>query len=65
VIEDVPICPSLAAVIVASPTDTPVTNPVDETVATAVLLDTQPTARPVNTLPLTSLVSADSCRVLP
>ena len=56
----VPDFPSLAAVIVAVPAATPVTTPVADTVAIAPLLVVHVTTRPVNTLPLASLVVAAS-----
>jgi hypothetical protein len=65
VIDEVPLFPSLAAVIVAPPTATAVTRPEVFTVATAVLLDDQVTALPVSTMLFASLVSADSCWVVP
>jgi hypothetical protein len=61
VIADVPLFPSLVAVIVAAPTETAVTSPELFTVATAVLLDDQLAARPARTPPLASFVSAESC----
>ncbi len=65
VIADVPLLPSLLAVIVAVPNATAVTSPDDETVATLVLLDPQLTVRPVSTLPTESSVIAVSCAVVP
>jgi hypothetical protein len=65
VIDDVPLFPSLVAVIVAPPTETAVTSPTPSTVATAVLLEDQLTARPVTTTLFASLVSAESCCVAP
>jgi hypothetical protein len=65
VIDDVPLFPSLVAVIVAPPTETAVTSPALFTVAIAVLLDDHVTNRPVSTLLLASLVSAESCWVAP
>src|SRR5947208_14199981 len=65
VIAAVPLCPSLVAVIVAAPAVTPVTSPLPLTVATAVLLLAQLTARPDNGLPLASLGVAASCTVWP
>jgi hypothetical protein len=63
VIEDVPLTPSLVAVIVTGPpTATPVTRPLfASTVATDVLFELHVTTRPVSTLPPTSLVTAVSC----
>ena len=51
----VPLCPSLVAVIMADPTATPVTRPLAETVATALLLVVQVTVRPLSGLPFPSL----------
>src|SRR5438876_8197643 len=51
---DVPFFPSLVAVIVAEPAATPVTNPLVLTVATAVLLLTHVTVRPVRGVPFES-----------
>jgi hypothetical protein len=51
VMEAVPDLPSLVAVIVAFPAPTAVTVPLDETVATALLLVVQTTVRPVRTPP--------------
>src|SRR5207302_9575902 len=51
---DVPLCPSLVAVIVAEPAATPVTRPLTDTVATAALLVAHVTARPVRAVPLES-----------
>src|SRR5437773_648632 len=65
VIVEVPLCPSLVAVIVAEPAVTPVTSPLPLTVATAVLLLAQLTARPDNGLPFASLGVAASCTVWP
>src|SRR5438552_2292168 len=65
VIVAVPLCPSLVAVIVAAPAVTPVTTPLPLTVATAVLLLAQLTARPHNGLPFASLGVAASCTVWP
>src|SRR5438094_210264 len=65
VIVVVPLCPSLVAVIVAAPAVTPVTTPLPLTVATAVLLLAQLTARPDNGLPFPSLGVAASCTVWP
>src|SRR5688500_17179019 len=47
------------------PGATPVTNPEAETVAIAVLLDAQPTMRPVRTLPLASCSTAVNWNVAP
>src|SRR5216117_1823647 len=65
VIVAVPPCPSLVAVIVAELAVTPVTSPLPLTVATAVLLLAQLTARPDNGLPFASLGVAASCTVWP
>jgi hypothetical protein len=65
VIEDVPVCVSLVAVIVAAPALTAVTRPVEETVATEEASELHVTARPVRAAPLESLVVAVSCWVLP
>jgi hypothetical protein len=65
VIEDVPLFPSLAAVIVATPGTTAVTRPVLDTAATAGSLDDQLTERPTRMLLLASSISADSCCVAP
>jgi hypothetical protein len=53
-----PLCPSLLAVIVALPDDTPVTTPFDETVAMVLSLLDHPTMRPVSGLPPASSVVA-------
>jgi hypothetical protein len=53
-----PAIPSLVAVMLAVPTETPVTTPCAETVATAVLLDVQTIDRPVRTPPPASNVAA-------
>src|SRR3989440_383058 len=65
VIVDVPLCPSLVAVIVADPAATPVTSPLPLTVAAAVLLLCHVTVRPASELPFASLGVAVSCSVLP
>src|SRR5256884_330637 len=66
VIADVPLRPSLVAVIVTGPPDaTPLTSPLPFTLAIALLLDCQVTTRPVNGLPFASLGVAVSCTVLP
>src|SRR5437016_13443106 len=62
---DVPVLPSLVAVIVAEPAVTPRTSPLPFTVATAVLLLDQVTTRPDNGLPFASLGVAVSCTVAP
>lgn len=61
----VPLCPSLLAVIVTFPGETPVTTPPDETVAMALSLLDQPTMRPGRTLPVASSVVAESVTVCP
>jgi hypothetical protein len=62
VIEDVPLAPSLVAVIVTGPpTATAVTRPFAFTVATAALFELHVTSRPVSTLPFASLVTAVTC----
>src|ERR1700719_4569119 len=48
VIADVPLCPSLVAVIVAAPTATAVTRPLALTVAAAGVLEAHVTTRPLN-----------------
>src|SRR5919108_1750378 len=65
VIAELPLCPSLVAVIVAAPTATAVTRPLPFTVATPVLLLDHVTVRPVKTFPLASRSVADSWRVPP
>ena len=45
----VPVAPSLVAVIVAAPVETPVTRPLAETVATCVLFDENETDCPIST----------------
>src|SRR5256712_1940061 len=60
-----PLCPSLVAVIVAAPTTTPVTSPLEPTVAAAALLDAPVTVRPVSGLPFASFGVAVSCSVAP
>src|SRR5438876_409137 len=61
----VPLFPSLVAVRVALPADTPVTSPLAETVAMADALLAQVTTRPASGLPLASLGVAVSCTVCP
>jgi len=61
VIDDAPLFPSLAAVIVAPPTEIAVTRPELFTVAIDVLLEDHATGRSVTTTLLASLVSAESC----
>jgi hypothetical protein len=65
VMEDVPLCPSLVAVIVADPAATPLTKPLALTVAAELLLLDQVMDRPVSTLPLASFSVAVSCCVAP
>src|SRR5207302_654683 len=62
---DVPLCPSLVAVIIAEPAAFAVTNPLPLTVATAVLPLAHVTTRPDRALPLASLGVAVSCAVCP
>src|SRR3989475_3733974 len=61
----VPLCPSLVAVIVAALAATPVTSPVEDTVATAGVPDAQVTDRPESTLPAASFRVVVSCTVAP
>src|SRR4029077_6110584 len=65
VMAEVPLRPSLVAVIVADPTATPVTSPLPLTVATAVLSLDHVTTRPDNGLPFASFGVAVSCTVAP
>src|SRR3989440_4674378 len=65
VMADVPLCPSLVAVIVAEPAATPVTNPLTPTVATAALLVAHVTARPVRAGPLGPSGGAGNSTVAP
>src|SRR6266567_4789388 len=65
VMAEVPLCPSLVAVIVADPATTPLTNPLALTVAAELLLLDQVIDRPVRTLPFASLRVAVSCCVWP
>ena len=65
VIADVPLFPSLVAVMVALPASWPVTRPLPVTVATDVLLLSHVMTRPVSVLPAASFVTAESCWVLP
>ena len=62
---DVPVLPSLVAVIVAVPAAIPVTTPLPETVATELALVVQLTVLPVRTLLLASRIVADSVTVAP
>src|SRR5438128_1900801 len=65
VMADVPLCPSLVAVIVTVPATLPVTSPLELTVASMVLLLVQVTVRPVSGLPFASFGVAASWTVLP
>src|SRR5439155_21048864 len=65
VMADVPLCPSLVAVIVAEPAATPVTNPFAETVAAAALLVAQVTTRPLRAVPFASFGVAVNWVVAP
>src|SRR5436189_6274705 len=65
VMAEVPLCPSLVAVIVAEPAATPLTSPLPLTVAADVLLLCQVTVRPTSGLPFASLGVAVSGRLLP
>src|SRR5437016_8359967 len=65
VMADVPLCPSLVAVIVAEPAATPVTNPLAETVAAAALLVAQVTTRPLRAVPFASFGVAVNWVVAP
>src|SRR5439155_11875418 len=62
---DVPLLPSLVAVIVADPAELPVTKPPLLTAATDVLLLDHVTTRPVSVLPARSFVTAESCCMPP
>src|SRR5213082_1144197 len=63
--DDVPLCPSLVAVIVADPAATAVTSPLPLTRAIVVSLLDHATTRPDKILPLASLAVAVSCAVCP
>src|SRR6478672_3434124 len=64
VIDDVPLFPSLVAVMVAEPAPTAVTRPLfASTVAAAVLFELHWTDRPVSNVPFPSFVTAVSCTV--
>ena len=63
VMDDVPLFPSLVAVIVADPGVTPETSPELLTVATDVLLLDQVTVRPDSAAPFASFGVARSCTV--
>src|SRR6266516_1346660 len=65
VIAEVPLRPSLVAVIVADPATLPVTSPLALTVAAELLLLDQVIDRPVRTLPFASLSVAVSCSAWP
>src|SRR5438067_2234223 len=66
VIADVPLRPSLVAVIVTGPpAATPLTSPLPFTLPISLLLDCQVMTRPVNGLPLASRGVAVSCTVCP
>src|SRR6266699_590665 len=62
---DVPLLPSLVAVIVAEPAATPVTRPLALTVPTELLLLAHVTVRPVSVLPFASFGVAASWTVCP
>jgi hypothetical protein len=63
VIADVPLFPSLVAVIVVLPATSAVMKPFADTLATAGWLDLHATRRPDSGLPFTSLMTAESCCV--
>src|SRR6187200_1286440 len=65
VIVEVPVFPSLTALIVAVPGAIAVTSPVDDTLATPAALVDQTTVRLANTCPAASRGSAVSCVVCP
>ncbi len=65
VIEDVPLCPSLVAVMIADPAAAAVTSPLPLTVATKPFELAQVTVRPDRGLPLPSFGVAVSCTVCP
>src|SRR2546421_970510 len=62
---DVPLCPSLVALVVPEPAVTPATSPLALTVAMFVLLEAQVTVRPDSGFPLASRGVAVSGTVLP
>src|SRR5439155_14123189 len=64
-VADVPLFPSLVAVIVAKPAVTPVTNPLALTVATAALLLAHVTTRPLRAVPFASCGAAVNWVVAP
>ena len=63
--EDVPLCPSLVAVMVTVPLVSPVTSPLPSTAATEVLLLLHVTDLPLSGFPLASSGVAVSCVVCP
>jgi hypothetical protein len=65
VIDEVPVFPSLVALIVALPSPTAVTKPLADTVAIDGASDNHVTVRPLKTLLLSSLVSPASWRLVP
>jgi hypothetical protein len=65
VIAELPLFPSLVAVMFAVPAATPLTSPVFDTVATAVLSLPHVTTRPFSTFPFASNRLAVSCCVVP
>lgn len=65
VIVEVPVWPSLLAVMVAVPAETAVTTPDVETLAIALELELHVTTRPVRMLPFASRVVADNATVAP
>jgi hypothetical protein len=65
VMAEVPLLPSLVAVIVADPAVCDVTSPVASTDATEGSVDVQATARPVKMLSPASFATAESCCVEP
>jgi hypothetical protein len=65
VIDEVPVFPSLVAVIVALPNATAVTKPLVDTLAIDGASDDHVTVRPLRTLLLASLVSAAIWRLVP
>jgi len=65
VIEELPVLPSLTALIVAAPTARAVTSPFASIDAIALSLEDHTTARPVRVAPVPSFVVAESCWVDP
>src|SRR2546425_7826922 len=63
VMAEVPLCPSLVAVLVADPADAALTSPLPSTLATDVLLLDHVTVRPASGVPLASFGVAVSCTV--